>query len=52
MEIMILLVPMTLAITAAAVGFLLWAIDSGQYDDAERDGDDALFSDKSDSDGS
>jgi cbb3-type cytochrome oxidase maturation protein len=45
MEIMILLIPITLAITAVATGFLLWAIDDGQYDDAERDATEALFDD-------
>lgn len=42
MEMMILLVPLTLVITAIAIGFLLWAIDNGQYDDAERDAQRAL----------
>jgi cbb3-type cytochrome oxidase maturation protein len=40
---MILLVPMTLVLTAVAVGFLFWAVDNGQYDDAERDAEQALF---------
>ena len=43
---MILLVPMTLVITAVAIGFLVWAVDNGQYDDAERDADKALFEDR------
>jgi cbb3-type cytochrome oxidase maturation protein len=52
MEMMILLVPMTLMITAAAIGFLLWAVDNGQYDDAERDADKALFDEHDPSAGS
>jgi cbb3-type cytochrome oxidase maturation protein len=49
MEMMVLLVPMTLVITAVAIGFFLWAVDNGQYDDSERDADKALFDEQEDS---
>ena len=42
MSISYLLVLLGLALLGAAVWALFWAIDSGQYDDLERHGSDAL----------
>ena len=42
MSISYLLVVLGLAVLAGAIWALFWAIDSGQYDDLERHGADAL----------
>lgn len=36
MESLIILIPVALVLVAAAVKLLLWAIDSGQYDDLDH----------------
>ena len=35
MEILYLLIPLAMVLTAVAVGFFLWTVRSGQYDDLE-----------------
>lgn len=45
MSIAYLLVGLGLAVFAASVWAMLWAIDSGQYDEVEKHGADALEED-------
>lgn len=35
MEILYLLIPMAVVVAAVAVGFFVWTVKSGQYDDLE-----------------
>jgi cbb3-type cytochrome oxidase maturation protein len=37
-ESLYLLIPIALLLTAVAIKLLLWAIDSGQYDDLDKEG--------------
>ena len=37
MESLYLLIPIALLLTAIAIKLLLWAIDSGQYDDLDKE---------------
>ena len=37
MESLVLLIPVALMFCALAIKLLLWAIDSGQYDDLDRE---------------
>lgn len=46
MEIILILIPVTLAIVGIAVAAFFWAVDNGQYDDAERSGAETLFADE------
>ncbi len=43
MEIILVLIPVSMIIVTIAIAAFLWAVDNGQYDDVERQGDAALF---------
>ncbi|MFZ0487835.1 MAG: cbb3-type cytochrome oxidase assembly protein CcoS, partial [Arenicellales bacterium] len=36
MEIIYLLIPLSLALVAVIVGFVIWAVKSGQFEDLDR----------------
>lgn len=38
MEIIYLLIPLSLALVAVIVGFVIWAVRSGQFEDLDRPG--------------
>lgn len=38
MEIIYLLIPLSLALVAVIIGFVIWAVRSGQFEDLERPG--------------
>ncbi|MGA8260592.1 MAG: cbb3-type cytochrome oxidase assembly protein CcoS [Arenicellales bacterium] len=38
MEIIYLLIPLSLALVAVIVGFVIWAVKSGQFEDLDRPG--------------
>ena len=40
------LVPVAVVLAIVAMGFFLWAVRDGQYDDLDRDGSDLLFDDE------
>lgn len=48
MEILYLLIPIGLAFIALAIRFLFWAIQNGQYDDLDTEGQRILFEEKPD----
>jgi cbb3-type cytochrome oxidase maturation protein len=41
-ESLIILIPLSVILVAGAMAFFLWAVDSGQYDQLDRDANDAL----------
>jgi cbb3-type cytochrome oxidase maturation protein len=43
MEILILMIPVTVVIAFVLIALFNWAVDNGQFEDLERDGNDALF---------
>ena len=43
MESIYLLIPLVLVFTIAAVVIYIWAVNSGQYDDLDKDGEQLLF---------
>ena len=45
MESLYLLIPISLIILAAAIAIFFWAVNSGQYDDVDREGDRILYDD-------
>ncbi|MCK9564383.1 MAG: cbb3-type cytochrome oxidase assembly protein CcoS [Bacteroidales bacterium] len=45
MESMYFLIPMSLLVLLAATGLLIWAVNSGQYDDMEREAERILQDD-------
>lgn len=45
MQSLYLLIPISLAFVAIAIGIFYWAVKSGQYDDLEREGERILFDD-------
>ena len=47
MEILYLLIPIALVIVALAIKLLFWAINNGQYDDLDTEGQRILFDDDS-----
>ncbi|MGH1484652.1 MAG: cbb3-type cytochrome oxidase assembly protein CcoS [Cellvibrionaceae bacterium] len=47
MEMLYLLIPVALFLLVLAIKFLFWAINSGQYDDLETEGQRILFEDDS-----
>jgi cbb3-type cytochrome oxidase maturation protein len=48
MSILFVLVPVTLALVAAAAWALFWAVDNGQFDDLDRPAWDAIREDEID----
>jgi cbb3-type cytochrome oxidase maturation protein len=38
MEVIYLLIPLSLVLVAVIVGFVIWAVKSGQFEDLERPG--------------
>lgn len=38
MEIIYLLIPLSLVLVAVIIGFVIWAVKSGQFEDLERPG--------------
>lgn len=48
MESLYLLVPVALIFVAVAIRFFFWAINSGQYDDLDTEGQRILFDDATD----
>jgi cbb3-type cytochrome oxidase maturation protein len=45
MDSLVILIPIALLFTAAAVAAFFWAVNSGQYDDLDRAARDILFDD-------
>lgn len=45
MESLYFLIPLSLVTLGVAIALFFWAVDSGQYDDMEREGDRILFDD-------
>ena len=45
MEIILVLIPVSLVIVGCAIAAFVWAVDSGQYDDLDRGGQESLFPD-------
>jgi len=43
MESFYLLIPLVLVFTAAAVWIYVWAVNSGQYDDLDKEAEQLLF---------
>ena len=43
MESLYLLIPISLVLLATAVAIFFWAVNSGQYDDIDREGERILF---------
>lgn len=48
MNSLLILIPIALLFTVAAVAAFFWAVNSGQYDDLDRSARDILFDDKPD----
>lgn len=48
MESIYLLIPIALLLTIIAVAIYFWAVNSGQYDDPDKDGQQILFDDDDD----
>lgn len=46
MESLAILIPVALLLAGAIIGLFVWAARSGQFDDLERHGSDALFDDE------
>lgn len=46
MDILFLLVPMSVVLVLVIMGVFAWAIQSGQFDDLEREGERILGSDR------
>ncbi|MFX4226920.1 MAG: cbb3-type cytochrome oxidase assembly protein CcoS [Porticoccaceae bacterium] len=42
------LVPVAVILAIVAMGFFLWAVRNGQYDDLDKDGAELLFDDEKD----
>ena len=40
------LVPVAVILAIVAMGFFLWAVRNGQYDDLDKDGSELLFDDE------
>ncbi len=49
MESLYLLIPISLILLAVAVAVFFWAVNSGQYDDIDREGERILFDDEPES---
>jgi len=47
MESLYLLIPLSLLFLVLVIGALYWAVQSGQYDDLDREGERILFEDNS-----
>lgn len=45
MESLYFLIPLSLVVLGVAVWLLFWAVNSGQYDDIDREGEQILFDD-------
>ncbi|HLS98786.1 MAG: cbb3-type cytochrome oxidase assembly protein CcoS [Porticoccaceae bacterium] len=45
MESLLFLIPLSLVVLGLAVWLLFWAVNSGQYDDIDREGEEILFDD-------
>lgn len=45
MEILIVMIPVTVIAAFLLIALFNWAVENGQYEDLERAGNDALFSD-------
>ncbi|MAT50010.1 MAG: cbb3-type cytochrome oxidase assembly protein CcoS [Porticoccaceae bacterium] len=45
MESLYLLIPLSLIVLLIAVAIFVWAVNSGQYDDVDREGERILFDD-------
>ena len=43
MEIVLILIPLSAVVILAAVGIFLWAVDNGQFEDLDRQGQKVLF---------
>lgn len=43
---LLFLIPVALLLAIVAMGFFLWAVKDGQYDDLDRDGSELLFDDE------
>lgn len=43
---LLFLIPIAVVLALVAMGFFLWAVRDGQYDDLDRDGTDLLFDDE------
>lgn len=43
---LLFLIPIALLLAMVAMGFFLWAVKDGQYDDLDRDGAELLFDDE------
>ena len=43
MESLYLLIPISLVVLGIAIAIFFWAVNSGQYEDMEREGDRILF---------
>lgn len=43
---LLFLIPIALLLALVAMGFFLWAVRDGQYDDLDRDGAELLFDDE------
>lgn len=43
MDSLLILIPIALLFTIAAIGAFFWAVNSGQYDDLDRAASDILF---------
>ncbi len=43
---LLFLIPIAVVLALLAMGFFLWAVRDGQYDDLDRDGTDLLFDDE------
>lgn len=46
MESLAILIPVALLLAGVIIGLFVWAARSGQFDDLERHGSDALFDDE------
>ena len=47
MESLFFLIPLSLVFFGVALALFFWAVNSGQYDDVDREGDRILFDDDS-----
>lgn len=48
MESLYLLIPISLVVLGIAIAIFFWAVNSGQYEDMEREGDRILFDEDDD----
>lgn len=48
MDSLYLLIPVAMIFVAIAIGLYLWAVNSGQYDDLDNEGQKMLFDDEDD----